>query len=89
MRFMVESHFAAPPTPDVLALVGAEQARGQECDAQGLREVLFIRADLTGSWQVFSVPSQADLETLLASLPFHPYMVETITPLTDSNHVVT
>jgi muconolactone delta-isomerase len=85
MRFIVESHFTAAPTPEILAMVPAEQARGREFDAQGIREHLFLPADLSGSWQVFNVQSREELDRALASLPFHPHVAETVTQLTESN----
>jgi muconolactone delta-isomerase len=85
MRFIVESRFTAAPTPEVLAMVPAEQARGREFDAQGIREHLFLPSDLSGSWQVFKVESREELDRALASLPFHPYVASTVTQLTESN----
>ena len=42
MTFLVESHFTAIPTTDILALIPAESARGAELDAEGVRLHLFI-----------------------------------------------
>jgi muconolactone delta-isomerase len=81
MLLMVESRFAVAPTPDILALLPAEQARGRELDAQGVRRHLFVAADNSASWQVFDVGSRDDLDPLLASYPFHPYMSESVTEL--------
>jgi muconolactone delta-isomerase len=85
MRFMVESRFTAAPTPDVLALIPAEQARGRELDAQGTRQHLFLPSDLSGSWQVYAVETREELDRLLPPFPLHPYMADTITQLTESN----
>jgi muconolactone delta-isomerase len=87
MRFIVESRFTAAPTPDILALIPAEQARGREFDAQGIRQHLFLPADLSGSWQVFDVESREELDRALASFPLHPYMTDTVTQLTESNEL--
>jgi len=84
MLFMVESRFAAAPTPDILALLPAEQARGRELDAQGVRRHLFVAADNSASWQVFDVESREDLDPLMASYPFHPYMSENVTELSET-----
>ena len=81
MLFMVESRFAAAPTPEILALLPAEQARGRELDAQGVRRHLFVAADNSASWQVFEVQSREDLDPVLASYPFHSYMSENVTEL--------
>ena len=87
MNVIVESRFAVAPTPDILELVPAEQPRGRELHAQGIRQALFIASDLSASWQVFDVESREELDRALASLPPHPYMVETVTQLTDSNQL--
>jgi muconolactone delta-isomerase len=87
MHVMVESRFAVAPTPDILEVVPAEQARGRELDAQGIRQALFIASDPAASWQVFDVASREELDRALASLPLHPYVVETVTQLTDSNRL--
>jgi muconolactone delta-isomerase len=84
MLFMVESRFAAAPTPDVLALLPAEQARGRELDAEGVRRHLFVAADNSASWQVFDVESREALQALLVSYPFHPYMSDNVTELGES-----
>ncbi len=84
MQFMVESRFAAAPTADILALVPAEQARGGELDAQGVRRFLFLAADMSTSWQVFVVESRESLDPVLATFPLHPYVTERITELGDS-----
>ncbi|MFN8499835.1 MAG: muconolactone Delta-isomerase family protein [Anaerolineae bacterium] len=85
MRFLVESMFNQAPTPEILALIPAESARGMELDRQGVREKLYIAADQSRSWQVFAVPSQMALDEVLASFPLHPYVHETITPLAEGS----
>jgi muconolactone delta-isomerase len=87
MRFMVESRFTAAPTPEVLALIPAEQARGRELDAQGVREHLFLPSDLSGSWQVFGVETREELDRVLASFPLHLHLASTVTQLTESNEL--
>ncbi|MFN8475554.1 MAG: muconolactone Delta-isomerase family protein [Anaerolineae bacterium] len=84
MRFLVESMLNQVPTPEILALIPAESARGVELDGQGIREKLYIAADQPRSWQVFTVPSQAALDEVLASFPLHPYVHETVTPLAEN-----
>jgi muconolactone delta-isomerase len=84
MLFMVESRFAAAPAPDILALLPAEQARGRELDAQGVRRHLFVAADKSASWQVFQVQSREDLDPIMASYPFHPYMSDKMTELSEA-----
>ncbi len=83
MRFMVESSLKQAPTPEVLALIPAETARGKELDAQGIRLKLYVAADQSRVWQLFQSDSQAAVQTALASLPLHPYVNTTITPLAE------
>jgi muconolactone delta-isomerase len=83
MRYLVNTTFNTLPTPEMLALIPAEMARGQELDAQGVREALYLAADMSGAWQVLRAAKASDLDTLLASFPLHPYVRATITPLAD------
>jgi hypothetical protein len=53
MRFLVESSLNILPTPEIMALIPAESARGVEVDAQGLRECPYLAADRSRAWQVF------------------------------------
>jgi muconolactone delta-isomerase len=80
---MVESRFIAAPTPEVLALLPDEQARGRELDAAGVRRHLFVAADNSASWQVYELASREEVNRVVESFPFHPYMTETITDLAD------
>ena len=80
---MVQGQFAGAPTPEVLALIPAETARGLELDAQGVRLHVFIAADLSGGWQIYEVGSRDELDRLLASFPLHSHQTETITQLRD------
>lgn len=83
MRFLVETTFSQAPTPEALALIPAETARGKELDAQGVRDRLYMAADQSRAWQVFDVASAEALEAVLASFPLHAYLSHTITPLAD------
>jgi muconolactone delta-isomerase len=83
MRYMVESTLKHAHTPETLALIPAETARGMELDAQGVRTSLFVAADFSKAWQVYIGASQPDVERALATLPLHPYVNLTITPLAD------
>jgi muconolactone delta-isomerase len=85
MQFMVESHFAAAPTAEILALVPAEQARGAELDTEGVRRNLFLASDTSSVWQVFAVDSRATLDTVLASFPLHAYLTERVVELGDAH----
>jgi len=83
MRFLVESSFKQTPTQEILALIPAEIARGHELDAQGIRVKLYVAADQARAWQVYQSDSQTAVQAALASLPLHPYLNITITPLAD------
>ena len=83
MQFMVEGRGNGPPTDEMLALIPAEQARGREFDAQGLRVALYVAADFSVTWQVFTADTQADVQRALESLPLYRFGSFTITPLAD------
>jgi muconolactone delta-isomerase len=82
-RFMVEGTLEHPHSPETLALIPAEAARGEELDRQGIRAGLFVAADFSKAWQVYRLGSADELERVLASFPLHPYLRYTITALTD------
>jgi muconolactone delta-isomerase len=81
MRFLVESTFSQAPTPEILALIPGETARGKELDAQGIRDRLYVAADQSRSWQIFDVESPEILQAVLASFPLHPYLTHMVTAL--------
>jgi muconolactone delta-isomerase len=83
MRFMVESTSTHALTDDLLALVPAETARGQELDAQGLRHAFYLAADWSRSWQIFEADSVEEVHRALASLPLAQVTHNTITPLAE------
>lgn len=47
MRFIVESALAVAPTPEIMALLPAESARGVELDEAGIRDALYVSADVS------------------------------------------
>ena len=83
MRFLVESFFREPPTPELLALIPAESAHGLTLDQQGIREHLFVAADNSRAWQVLRADSTAALQAILDGFPLGPYMSATITQLAE------
>ena len=83
MRFLVESHFTSVATAEILGLIPAETARGEELDAHGLRKHLFLAIDQSAVWQIFEVDSEKQLNDILVSFPLHPHMVESISQLAD------
>ena len=80
-RFMVEGALRGPHTPETLALIPAEVARGEELVRQGVRTGLYVAADFSRAWQVYDLASVEDVEQVLASFPLHPHLDQTITPL--------
>jgi muconolactone delta-isomerase len=83
MRYMVESTLKHAHTPETIALIPAETARGQELDALGVRLSLFVAADYSRAWQVYVGESQGEVEQALATLPLHPFLNHLITPLAE------
>jgi muconolactone delta-isomerase len=83
MRFLVESALNIPPTPEILALIPAESARGVELDTQGVRECLYLAADMSRAWQVSKADSPEAVEEILQSFPLVPYTASTITALAE------
>ena len=83
MKFMVEGTPAQAFTEDIMAMLPAESARGQELEAQGLRTALYLAADMSRAWQIFTANTQEDVQQALESLPLYQWTTYTITPLTD------
>jgi muconolactone delta-isomerase len=80
-RFMVEGTLRGPHTPETLALIPAEVARGEELDRAGVRTGLYVAADRSRAWQVYELHSREEVERVLTTFPLHPYLAQTITPL--------
>ena len=83
MKYLVETKFKGAPTPELLALIPAETARGKELDAQGVRLKLYIAADQSAAWQIFQGKSLAEVQDVVNSFPLAPYVMSTITALAD------
>jgi len=83
MRYLVETTFKGIPTPEALALIPAEMARGRELDALGVREWLLVAADQSKAWQLFHVDSVDVAHALAASFPLHPFVNVVITPIAE------
>jgi muconolactone delta-isomerase len=82
-KFMVEGALREPPSPEALALIPAEVARGTELDRQGVRAGLYVAADMSRAWQVYDLGSVEEVECVLATFPLHPHLRLTITPLAE------
>jgi muconolactone delta-isomerase len=83
MRYLVTSTFNQAPTDAMMALIPAEIARGKELDAQGIRLKLYVAADQSSAWQIYQGASEADVQKAIESLPLHPFVATTITPLAE------
>ena len=83
MKYLVTSKFNQAPTDSIIALIPAEIARGKELDAQGIRLKLYVAADQSGAWQIYQGDTEADIQKAIESLPLHPFVATTITPLAE------
>ena len=83
MKYLVTSTFNQAPTESIIALIPAEIARGKELDAQGIRLKLYVAADQSGAWQIYQGDTENDIRKAIESLPLHPFVATTITPLAE------
>jgi len=84
MRYLVTSKLKQLPTDAIIALIPAEIARGKELEAQGRRLQLFVAADQSAAWQIYHGDSELDVRQAIETLPLHPFVETTITPLADA-----
>jgi muconolactone delta-isomerase len=84
MRFMVHGTPKQALTDDIIALLPAETARGQELDASGLRVARYLAADNSMIWQVFEAASAEEVQGVLETLPLYHATAYTITSLADT-----
>jgi muconolactone delta-isomerase len=83
MRFIVEGSPSQPLSDELMARLPEESARGRELDAQGLRQALYVAADMSRVWQIFAADSEADVRRALESLPLYAVTTYIITPLAE------
>ena len=81
MRFLVEMSLNVVPTPEIMALLPAEIARGMELDAAGIRESLYVAADNSRAWQVLQADSRTAADAIIATYPMAPYSTIMVTEL--------
>ena len=81
MRFLVEMSLNVAPTPEIMALIPAEIARGMELDAQGIRESLYVAADNSRAWQVLRADSRAALDEIMQTFPMTSHSNVTVIEL--------
>ncbi len=53
----------------------------RELREAGAIDALYLAGDRAQGWLVMQGESEAEIESALASLPMHPYMQTTLTPL--------
>ncbi len=80
-RWMLTLSFKEPPTPEVIALIPAEQARVREMLAEGSLETLYIAADNSHVWLVMKGDTAEDVKAAYATLPMHAFFDPQLTPL--------
>ncbi len=83
MRFMVEGTPNGNFTNDMMAQLPAETARGKELAEQGLRSAIYVSADYSKAWQIFTAETETDVQRALESLPLYGATDYRITPLSD------
>ncbi len=83
MLFMVEGTPKQALTDELMALLPAETARGQDLDAQGVRQARHLAADWSKVWQIFAADSLDEVQHALESLPLYHVTAYSITPLAD------
>jgi muconolactone delta-isomerase len=83
MKYLVTSKFNQPPSESTIALIPAEIARGKELDAQGIRLKLYVAADQSAAWQIYQGDTESEVRKAIESLPLHPFVATTITPLAE------
>jgi muconolactone delta-isomerase len=83
MRYLVETSLNQAPTPDVLALIPAEAEHGMALDAQGIRENLYVAADMSKAWQIYRGETAEMVRAIVATFPLYPFLNVAITPLAE------
>ena len=81
MRFLVETSFKQAPAPDVLALIPAEVAHGKTLDARGIREILYVAASQSKTWQIYRDESAAGVERIVGEFPLTAFLDVHLTAL--------
>jgi len=78
---MVHFQFNPADAAKIAPLIPAEQARIGELREAGTVEALYLAGNRAQGWLVLQGESEAAIAEALASLPLHPYMTATSTPL--------
>lgn len=86
MRFMVEMTVRLPgdwPADKVDEIARAENARGHEMIKAGKLRRLFRVVGRRANFSIWDADSPEELHEILLSLPMHPWMDVTVTPLVE------
>ncbi|HEX5691768.1 MAG TPA: muconolactone Delta-isomerase family protein [Roseiflexaceae bacterium] len=84
MRFLVETTLNQTPTPEIMALIPAEAAYGRTLDMAGIREQLFVAADMSRAWQIYRGETPEAVRAIVATFPLYPFLKVNITPLAEN-----
>jgi muconolactone delta-isomerase len=86
MRFMLKLTFNQSPSEEIMALIPAEQRRGEELAEQGIREAVYIAADRSAVWTIWNCDSREDLEEVAKTLPLYIFWNIEVTQLADEDN---
>ncbi len=81
MKMMVHFRFDPADAATIAPLIPAEQARIGELREAGTVEALYLAGNRAQGWLVLQGENEDAIAEALASLPLHPYMTVTSTPL--------
>ena len=85
MHFMLKLTLNRPISEEILALLPAERQRGKVLAEQGIREAVYVAADRSTTWTVWTCDSQAMLDELIKTLPLYEFWNIESTPLAEGD----
>ena len=83
MCFLLKLTLNRPPFEEIMALLAAEQRRGVGLAKQGIREAVYVAADRSAVWIVWSCDSEDVLEKMTKTLPLYQFWNIEVTQLAD------
>ena len=81
MRFFVQIELKQAPTPEILALIPAETAYGEQFDKTGQREALYVSSEAVKAWQIYRAESRAEVERIVDGFPLTQFCNVSISQL--------
>ena len=81
MKFMMKWSINQEPTDEMMSLVPAEIARGEELKQAGIVVASYVGAGQSVGWMVMQGGSRDVIDAAVASLPLFSYLDFEITPL--------